>query len=67
MNCKENPNKWPPRSRYLTPHDFFLWGYLMSVVYQTLDAYMLSFQTRIFIKVWTSQCCPLIYMNLAFL
>ena len=33
--------KWPPRSCYLTPLDFFLWGYVKSLVYadkpQTLN------------------------------
>ncbi|GFV55085.1 DUF4817 domain-containing protein [Trichonephila clavipes] len=32
---------WPPRSRDLTPLDYFLWGYVKSLVYadkpQTLD------------------------------
>ncbi|KOC60424.1 hypothetical protein WH47_08494, partial [Habropoda laboriosa] len=32
---------WPPRSRDLTPLDFFLWGYVKSLVYsnkpQTVD------------------------------
>ena len=28
--------KWPPRSPYLNPCDFYLWGYLKSVVYNPL-------------------------------
>ena len=36
------PVNWPPRSCDLTPCDFFLWGYVKSLVYadkpQTLDA-----------------------------
>ncbi|GFW90911.1 DUF4817 domain-containing protein [Trichonephila clavipes] len=35
------PVNWPPRSRDLTPLDYFLWGYVKSLVYadkpQTLD------------------------------
>ncbi|GFV63275.1 transposable element Tc3 transposase [Trichonephila clavipes] len=35
------PVNWPPRSCYLTPRDYFLWGYVKSLVYadkpQTLD------------------------------
>ncbi|GFW29363.1 transposable element Tcb2 transposase [Trichonephila clavipes] len=35
------PVKWPPRSCVLTPLDYFLWGYVKSLVYadkpQTLD------------------------------
>ncbi|GFX48073.1 transposable element Tc3 transposase [Trichonephila clavipes] len=35
------PVNWPPRSCDLTPLDYFLWGYVMSLVYadkpQTLD------------------------------
>lgn len=29
------PWKWPPRSPDLTPLDFYMWGYLKSVVYST--------------------------------
>ena len=25
--------KWPPRSLYLSPHDFFLWGYVKGLVF----------------------------------
>jgi hypothetical protein len=28
------PIAWPPRSPDLTPLDFFLWGYVKSIVYQ---------------------------------
>ncbi|GFY11778.1 uncharacterized protein TNCV_1529701 [Trichonephila clavipes] len=35
------PVNWPPRSCHLTPLDYFLWGYVKSLVYadkpQTLD------------------------------
>ncbi|GFW78310.1 uncharacterized protein TNCV_4123791 [Trichonephila clavipes] len=35
------PENWPPRSCDLTPLDYFLWGYVKSLVYadkrQTLD------------------------------
>ena len=30
---KNGPVNWPPRSCDLTPLDFFLWGYIKSVVY----------------------------------
>ncbi|GFV63903.1 putative transposable element [Trichonephila clavipes] len=40
ISCFE-PVNWPPRSRDLTPLDYFLWGYVKSLVYadkpQTLD------------------------------
>ena len=28
--------EWPPRSPDLTPMDFFLWGYMRDIIYQTL-------------------------------
>ncbi|GFY40483.1 uncharacterized protein TNIN_436601 [Trichonephila inaurata madagascariensis] len=28
------PNPWPPRSLHLTQYDFWLWGYLKSLVYR---------------------------------
>ena len=30
---RQGPVPWPPRSADLTPLDFYLWGYLKSVVY----------------------------------
>lgn len=40
--------KWPPRSCDLTPLDFFLWGYLKSLVYankpRTIDALKLNIE-----------------------
>ena len=34
-----SPNMpWPPRSPYLTPCDFFLWGFIKSKVYATKPA-----------------------------
>jgi hypothetical protein len=32
---REGPVNWPPRSPDLTPLDFFLWGYIKSIVYTT--------------------------------
>jgi transposase len=32
---RRGPIEWPPRSPDLTPLDFFLWGYLKSVVFNT--------------------------------
>jgi hypothetical protein len=29
------PTRWPPRSPYMTPFDFFLWGYVKDRVYAT--------------------------------
>ena len=29
------PVAWPARSPHLTPHDFFLWGHVKSMVYVT--------------------------------
>ena len=30
---RNGPVEWPPRSRDLTPLDFFLWGHIKSLVY----------------------------------
>ena len=32
---RAGPIAWPPRSPDLTPMDFFLWGYIKSIVYET--------------------------------
>jgi hypothetical protein len=32
---RRGPIAWPPRSPDLTPSDFFLWGYIKDLVYQT--------------------------------
>jgi hypothetical protein len=32
---RRGPIAWPPRSPDLTPLDFFLWGYIRDLVYQT--------------------------------
>ncbi|XP_057322509.1 uncharacterized protein LOC130665898 [Microplitis mediator] len=32
---RNGPFPWPPRSPDLTPLDFFLWGYMKGVVYET--------------------------------
>lgn len=32
---RRGPIEWPPRSPDLTPLDFFLWGYIKTIVYQT--------------------------------
>ncbi|GFT83979.1 putative DD41D transposase [Trichonephila clavipes] len=41
LNSRFGPVNWPPRSCDLTPLDYFLWGYVKSLVYadkpQTLD------------------------------
>lgn len=42
---------WPPRSPDLTPCDFFLWGYVKSLVYrqppQTMPDLMLAIQNAV--------------------
>ena len=35
---RNNPVEWPPRSCDLTPLNFFLWGYIKSLVYATKSA-----------------------------
>lgn len=42
------PIAWPPRSPDLTPCDFFLWGYLKSLVYKTPVANLNELQNRVF-------------------
>ncbi|GFS76663.1 transposable element Tc3 transposase [Trichonephila clavipes] len=41
LNSRFGPVNWPPRSCDLTPLDYFLWGYVKSLVFadkpQTLD------------------------------
>ena len=32
---RRGPHEWPPRSPYLTPIDFYLWGYTKEEVYKT--------------------------------
>ena len=32
---RDGPIPWPPHSPDITPLDFFLWGYIMDIVYQT--------------------------------
>jgi len=39
--------EWPPRSPDLTPLDFFLWGYLKSIVYKTRPADIDELKRRI--------------------
>lgn len=41
------PIRWPPRSPDLTPLDFFLWGHLKSVVYDTEPQNLQDLQNRI--------------------
>ncbi|GFY24559.1 DUF4817 domain-containing protein [Trichonephila clavipes] len=50
------PVNWPPRSCDLTPLDYFLWGYVKSLVYadkpQTLDHLEDNFRRVIANKCW---------------
>jgi len=32
---RDGPTPWPPRSPDITPHDFFLWGYVKDNVFST--------------------------------
>ena len=32
---RDGPTPWPPRSPYITPLDFFLWGYVKDKVFST--------------------------------
>ena len=32
---RRGPHEWPPRSPYLTPFDFYLWGYIKEEVHKT--------------------------------
>ena len=32
-NGRGGPIPWPPRSPYLSPLDFFLWGYIKNILY----------------------------------
>lgn len=44
---RRGPIEWPPRSPDLTPPDFFLWGYVKSVVFQTPPANLDILKQRI--------------------
>ena len=40
--------EWPPRSSYLTPSDFFLFGYLKSTVYFNFNSNTQCLMEKIF-------------------
>lgn len=44
---RRGPIEWPPRSPDLTPLDFFLWGYIKSIVYKTKPASLQELRQRI--------------------
>ncbi|KAL7307873.1 hypothetical protein TKK_0000191 [Trichogramma kaykai] len=44
---RDGPITWPPRSSDLTPLDFFLWGYIKSIVYKTTPRDVNQCQNRI--------------------
>ncbi|RZC38161.1 hypothetical protein BDFB_014848, partial [Asbolus verrucosus] len=44
-------NNWPPRSRDLTPCDFFVWPYLKNSVYKTPMDNLEQLQDRIRNKI----------------
>ncbi|CAH0395505.1 unnamed protein product [Bemisia tabaci] len=43
---RRGPIEWPPRSPDLSPLDFFLWGHLISVIYQTTPANLAELRQR---------------------
>ncbi|GFW20556.1 uncharacterized protein TNCV_1047811 [Trichonephila clavipes] len=53
------PVNWPPRSCDLTPLDYFLWGYVKSLVYadkpQTLD-YLEDNIRRVLLPIYGHKC-----------
>lgn len=44
---RRGPIEWPPRSPDLTPLDFFLWGYIKSIVFSTQCNSIEELQRRI--------------------
>lgn len=44
---RRGPIEWPPRSPDLTPMDFFLWGYIKSLVYKTQPVSLDELRQRI--------------------
>lgn len=44
---RDGPYEWPARSPDLAPCDFFLWGYLKSLVYRTRPATIAELRARI--------------------
>ncbi|GFX84108.1 uncharacterized protein TNCV_4859161 [Trichonephila clavipes] len=52
------PVNWPPRSCDLTPLDYFLWGYVKSLVYadkpQTLDLWKTTF--AVLLPIYGHKC-----------
>ena len=64
---RNDPINWPPRSCDLTPLDYFLWGYVKSLVYadkpKTLDDLKVNIECVIadirpqILDNWTSRIC----------
>ena len=44
---RDGPMKWPPRSPALTPLDFFFWGFVKDIVYQSKVADIRDLVARI--------------------
>ena len=44
---RDGPMKWPPRSPDLTPLDFFFWGFVKDIVYQSKVADIRDLVARI--------------------
>jgi len=43
----DGPTPWPPRSPYITPLDFFLWGYVKNIVHRTKVSDITDLKQRI--------------------
>lgn len=56
-----SPYAWPPRSPDLTAADFFLWGYIKNIVYQTPPTTPLDMKQRI--KEAFSSITPAMLLN----
>ena len=50
---RDGPISWPPCSPDITPLDFFLWGYVKDIVYQTKVRDITDLKQRIFNAIAT--------------
>lgn len=55
---RNGPVKWPPRSPDLTPLDYFLWGWMKSLVYSTFVETQEELQNRIEVAAATIKLRP---------
>ena len=47
VSSRNDPVGWPPRSCHMTPLDYFLWGYVKSMVYANKTATIDELRTNI--------------------